>query len=78
MFVRSVIIDTATLHQHLAFHSVKSGWVSAAGGKLMGWKGFFKMMFGWRWDRLVFSEFPVESLIFFSGVVVVLILTKQC
>ena len=44
----------------------------------MDWKGFFKMMFGWRWDGFVFSEFPVESLIFYSGAVVVVILIKQC
>ena len=43
----------------------------------MRWKAFFKAMFGWR-NLKIFSEFPVETLIFFIGATAVVILIKQC
>ena len=44
----------------------------------MRWKAFFKtMLFSWR-NLSIFSEFPVESLIFYSGAAAVVILIKQC
>jgi len=43
----------------------------------MRWKAFLKAMFGWR-NLEIFSEFPVESLIFFIGAAAVVILIKQC
>ena len=77
MFVCSAIIDTAASYGHITFHSVKSKWVSAAGGQLMRWKAFFKAMFSWR-NLSIFSEFPVESLIFYGGAAAVVVLIKQC
>ena len=43
----------------------------------MRWKAFLKAMFGWR-NLEIFSEYPVESLIFSIGAVAVVILIKQC
>ena len=43
----------------------------------MRWKAFFKTMFSWR-KLSIFSEFPVESLIFYIGAAAVVILIKQC
>ncbi len=43
----------------------------------MRWKAFFKTVFGWR-NFEIFSEFPVETLIFFTGATAVVILIKQC
>ena len=77
MFVRSMIIDTATSYKHLAFYNIESEWVSVAGGQLMRWKAFFKAMFSWR-NLSIFSEFPVESLIFYIGAAAVVVLIKQC
>ena len=77
MSVRSMVSDTVASHKRLVLHDVESRWISAVGGQLMRWKAFFKTLFSWR--RLsMFSEFPVETLIFYVGSVVVVILIKQC
>lgn len=51
---------------------------SAVEDKVMRWKAFFTAMFSWRGSFRLFSDFPLETLIFYTGGAAVVILIKQC
>ena len=78
MFVRSMIIDTVASYKHLASYNIESGWVSVVGGELMRWKAFSKTMFDWRQAGRLSKilEFPLETIIYIIGMVVLAILIK--